>query len=176
MLIYLHCCFLYLLFDYISVTNIQRPEVEQRVIDEVSMGISSLEYASSPWNQSIGAAQVGILVRESSVYSCPGETFDYECVLAEHDEVTTAYINTPTLGFVTAPSAVKFTLVFGNEYGTRKLFSHVPRPKELSHIGLSQALALRVTPECLFRQGQTNQKFQKTVNTLLTLVKPYSLS
>jgi hypothetical protein len=104
------------------------------------------------------------------------EKYDYECVLAEHDSVTAAYTNTPALGVVPVPSGMKFTLVFGNEYGNRKLFSHVPRPNEITHVGLSHCLVSRVTPECLERMSHTNQKFQKTVNTLLSLLKPYSLS
>lgn len=171
----------YLLPTNIDLYNVdgakpKRAEVEQRVMDEVSQGISSLEYTSSPWNQTILDAQIGVCVRESTTYSCPGETFDYECVLAEHDEVTTAYTNTPELGIVPAPAGVKFTLVFGNEYGDRKLYSHVPRPNEVPHIGLSYTLQSRVTLECMERQKHTNQKFQKTVNTLLSLIRPYSLS
>lgn len=150
--------------------------MEDRVIEEISQTISSLEFTSSAWNQSIGDMQIGVLTRESSTYSCPGETFDYECVLAELDEGTTAYANTPALGLVPAPSGMKFSLVFGNEYGNRKLFSHVVRPSELSHIGITQTLTSRVTPECMHRMGRTNQQFSSTVRTLLSLVRPYSLS
>jgi hypothetical protein len=135
-----------------------------------------LEFSNSPWNQAIPESQIGILARESAVYAAASENFDYECVLVEKDDCTTAYSNTPELGVVPGPAGVKFTLVFGNEYGTRKLFSHVPRPQEITHIELSKTLRSRATTECLERFKDVNPSFRKTVGTLLNLIKPYSFA
>ncbi len=150
--------------------------MEDCVNREIARGASSLEFVSSPWNQQIGEQQIGILARESNVYTCPGDEFDFECVLAECDEVSTSYKNTPELGLVPGTAGLKYSLVYGYEYGEKKKFSHVLRPEEVTHIELVKTLSNRVTPECTKRFNDINQRFQKTIYTLLSLVKPYSLS
>ena len=141
----------------------------------ISRASSSMDiHSNSKWNEDIGPSRIGLLVRESSIYTCPGETFDYECILVEKDQVSVSYNNTPELGLVPGPG-VKYTLVFGNEYGDRKLFSHVPRPNELSHLDLSRTMTARTTPEAMQRFNRVNQRFRKTVETLLLLIKPYSV-
>lgn len=119
--------------------------------------------------------QIGILVRESTSYTYPGQTFDYECVLAETDETSVSFLDTPDLGVAPGKGGVKYTLVFGNEYGTRKHFSHMPRPGEETHVDISRTLVNRITAESMERLHRTNPKFAHTVLTLLSLVQPYSL-
>lgn len=113
----------------------------------MARGASSLEFTcESAWNQShCSNAQVGVMVRETCVYSCPEETFNFECVLAEKDEVSTSYLNAPDLGVIPGDNAVKFLLVFGNEYGTKGEFSHNPRVNEVSHVELCRAIANKVS-------------------------------
>lgn len=64
----------------------------------------------------------------------------------------------------------------GNEYDNRKLFSHSPRPDEVTHLELSAAIKNRITIECGERVERCNVRFQKTVYTLLRLINPLSLS
>eukprot|EP01038_Epipyxis_sp_PR26KG_P008222 gene8222-11128_t len=150
-------------------------DIEEDVIHHISKGCSSLDFHSnSKWNEDIGSARIGILARESSIYTCPGETFDYECILAEKDEVSLSYNNTPELGVISG-KGIKYTLVFGNEYGNRKLFSHVPRPNEECHVDLNKTMINRTTSEAMERMNRINQRYRKTVETLLLLIKPYSL-
>lgn len=143
---------------------------------EVARGASALEFVSSAWNQTISEQQVGMLVRESNVYTCPHEENEFECVLVEADEVSRSFQETPDLGLVPGEGHLKWSLVYGNEYGDKKKFSHVMRPDETTHIELIKTLGNRATPECIERYNRINQRFQKTVYTLLSLVKPYSLS
>lgn len=145
------------------------------VLKEISRGSSSLNYSSSPWNQRLNESQIGILAKESTVYVCFTEKFEYECILAELDEVSTSYQNTPELGITPGPAGLKYLLVFGNEYGTKRIFSHVLRPMEVEHLELPRVLEKRCTKEALQRFRRTNQRFQKTVFTLLSLLRPYSL-
>lgn len=142
---------------------------------QVAKGSSAFEFSSASWNQTLNESQGGILVRESNVYTCFPQVNEYECVFVEMDSVSLSYLNTPELGFTPGPGGLKFTLVYGNEYGDKKVFSHVPRPGEIAHLDLSRALTKRATHESLDRMKNINQRFQKTVHTLLSLVKPYSL-
>jgi hypothetical protein len=146
---------------------------------EISRGASSLEFSChSVWNQTVcNDSQIGLLVRETCVYSTPSESFDFECVLAEKDEVSESFLNAPELGTVEGDAAVKLLLVFGNEYGTKEdTFSHAPRMNEVSHMGLHRAITNKVTSSAIDRFLRVNPRFEKAVNTLLTLVKPFSLS
>jgi hypothetical protein len=138
---------------------------------------SAFEFVSSPWGQKISETQAGILVRESTVYTGTFDTFDYECVLAELDAVSESSKNAPDVGDIPpASGGVKFTLVMGNEYGNRTLFSHMPRPTEVSHLELIGTLANRITDEAKDRAERCNARFSNTVFTLLRLVRPLSLS
>ncbi len=156
--------------------SLQHPAVEDAVNREVARGASSLEFHSSHWNQTISDQQIGVLVRETTTYTCPGEDFAYECVLAEADEISQSHKDCPELPLVPGEIGLKFALVFGNEYKEKKKFSHMLRPNEVTHIELIRTLSNRVTPECTKRYNEINQRFQKTVYTLLSLVRPYSLS
>jgi hypothetical protein len=149
--------------------------LEDNVLLQVAKGSSAFEFASASWNQTLNESQAGLLLRESNVYACFPQFNEYECVLVEMDEVSTSYKNTPDLGFTPGPGSLKYTLVHGNEYGNKKVFSHVPRPGEIAHLDVARTLTKRATSESIERMKNINQRFQKTVHTLLHLVRPYSL-
>jgi len=149
--------------------------LEDQILKEIAQGASSMEYSSSSWNQSLNESQAGILVRESNVYTCFPQVNEYECVFVEMDSVSVSYNNTPELGLSPGPGGLKYTLVFGNEYGDKKIYTHVPRPGEISHLDMPRTLHNRATKEGLDRLHNVNQTFAKTVYTLLSLMKPYSL-
>ena len=152
--------------------------LEDDVLCEIARGASAFDFASTPWNKEIGSQQVGLLARESTVYTARGETYDYECILAEEDIVTEARCYAPALGTVTGvgSSNCVFKCVLGNQYNTRPGFSHAARPGEISHLELISALKGRVTPEAIERAGRVNELFQDTVFKLLQLVRPLSLT
>ncbi len=118
------------------------------MLNEVSSGASSFEFSChATWNQfKCSDSQIGILMRETCVYSAPEESYDYECVLAERDVVSTSYLNAPDLGFVDGnENTVKFMLVFGNEYGTKgDEYSNKLRVNEQGHIELCSAVKNKV--------------------------------
>jgi len=120
--------------------------MEASVLGDLARGASSLEFTcQSAWNQSqCSNAQIGVMVRETCVYSCPEETFDFECVLVEKDEVSSSFVNAPELGLIPGNAAVKYLLVYGNEYGTKSEFSHNPRVNEVTHLELCGAIANKV--------------------------------
>jgi hypothetical protein len=134
-------------------------------------------FSSSAWNQKIcNQSQIGVCIRETCLYTCPGEHFEFECILAETDDISTTYVETPELGLLPG-SGVKYLLVFGNEYGTKKQeYSHKPRPGEETHIVLWKSFEKKVTAEALERYKGASLRLEKTVNILLSLMKPYSLT
>jgi hypothetical protein len=144
----------------------------------VASSSSALEFSSGKdWSMTLNESQIGILARESCIFACPGENYDYECILVERDEVSTSFHNTSELGFAPGPDkGILYTLVFGNEYGNKKLFSHVPRPHEKAHVEFRKTLESRLTPEAMVRMKRINQRFEKTVYTLLSLIKIFSQS
>lgn len=154
----------------------QRRLVEDEMWRNVASCASALEFASAKeWNTTLSDSQIGVLVRESTSYACPGESFDFECVLAERDEVSLSFQNTPELGNAPGPDGgILYSLVVGNEYGNKKNFSHALRPNEKAHVEFSKTLENRLTPEAMMRVKRVNQRFQKTVYTLLSLIKVYS--
>ena len=138
-----------------------------------------MEFSSSiEWNQQGRSSnQVGLLVRESSVYTGLDGLFDFECILCELDNHSESFLNAPDVGACPqSSSGVKFTLVMGYEYGNRKLFSHKPRPSEISHLELKVAMGNRSTAETQQRIQRCSVRFQKTVNTLLKLINPLNLT
>lgn len=122
-------------------------------------------------------SQIGIFARESTVYTCPTEENEYECILVERDEVTVAYQNTPELGIAPGPDGIQYALVIGNEYGRRKnLFSPLLRPGEEKQLDLKRSLKKRLSPEAVERIGRVNQRFRKTIYRLLEMLRLYTLS
>ena len=134
-----------------------------------------VDFQSTPWNQSLGEGQAAFFVRETSTFTGEGDSFDFETVLAEVDQMSVSCKNAPQEG-VLPGNGVKFTLVMGNEYGDKDTYSATPRPGEVTHLSLSEALASRVMPEAADRIARTNVRFQNTVLTLLKIVRPLSLN
>lgn len=144
------------------------------VLREVARGVSAFDFeGSAAWNTTIPSYQIGILCRETSAYMGNLDTFDYECILAELDEKSMSYKNAPDVGTLEAP-AIKYTLVMGNEYGSKKGFLHVPRPNEVSHCDIKNAMAERVMPYTLQRIYDENVRLEKTVFSTLRMLRPFS--
>lgn len=167
--------------DLFVVTEgkIKHRVLENEVWQQVASCASALDFQSTAtWNQSLSESQLGLLARESTVFTCPGEENEYECILVERDEATLSYQNTPELGLAPGPEGVQYALVMGNEYGKRKnnMFSPVLRPGEERHLELKRTLVKRISPEAMERIGRVNQRFKKTVYDVLQLLKLYSLS
>jgi len=161
--------------DLITASAPKDSILEHQILQEVARASSSMEFSSSSWNQTLNASQAGILIRESNVYSAFTQQNEYECLFVEMDVVSMSYNNTPDLGPSPGPGGLKYTLVYGNEYGDKKSYSHVPRPGEISHLDVPRALVNRATQEALVRLRTVNQSYNKTVYTLLSLIRPYSL-
>lgn len=99
--------------------------------------------------------------------------YDFECVLAEVDNMSKSCLEAPDVGDIPSTSSgVKFTLVVGNTYGDEEEFSSSPRPGESSHLGILSAIDSRISPEASDRVDRCNVRFQKTVYTLLKLINP----
>eukprot|EP01040_Poterioochromonas_malhamensis_P005737 gene5737-6170_t len=121
-------------FDFIqcdSINTLSQPKhaiFEQQIVQQIAKTCNALEYASSAdWNNQLNPSQIGIFVRETCIYTNPLEQNEYECLLAERDEVSIAYQNTPDLGIAPGPEGVQYTFVLGNEYGKRgSLYSTIP--------------------------------------------------
>jgi hypothetical protein len=150
--------------------------LEDETWRHIAQGASALEFISCrDWNSGLNESQIGILVRESCIYACPGEENDFECVLIERDEVSKSYQFTPDLGFAPGPdNGILYSLVMGNEYGNKKDFSHSLRPNEQIHVQFIKSVENRLSPESTARMKNVNQRFQKTVYTLLSMIKLYS--
>ena len=156
----------------------KRADVEHDVLREIAKCSSALDFASSEHWTALAESQVGLVVRESTAYTCVGESFDYECILAEQDVVSDTFRNAPGSAPIAGvgESACKYTLVFGNEYGNRRGFDNKPRPGEVSHLELATAIGSRCTPEARERIERCNELFQETVFSLLSLVRPFSFT
>ena len=132
------------------MTCLKVPQLEAHVLSEVARGASSFEVScTAAWNQTIcNESQIGILLRETCVYTAPEQSFDFECILAERDAVSSSYLNAPDLGLLEGgetDDAVKYCLVFGNEYGTKgDNYSHKLRVGEQSHVELWRAAKNKV--------------------------------
>eukprot|EP00605_Chrysophyceae_sp_TOSAG23-4_P000531 GSChrysophyteH1.ASY1.ANO1.600.1 assembled CDS len=153
-------------------------ELEDDVLSEIARCASSFDFSSSSWNKEVGNQRVGLLARESTVYTARSETYDYECILVEEDAVTESRCYAPEAGSVagTGSSNCVFKCVLGNQYGTRPGFSHAARPGETSHLELISSLKGRCTPEAIERAGRVNELFADTVLKLLRMVRPLSLT
>ena len=135
--------------------------------EDMSRWVSSYDYHSSPeWARSIDENKIGVLARESSCYTGGIDTFDFDCILAEKDEFSESNVNSPGTGTI-EPPGVKYTLVMGNEYGSKKVFSNEPRRSEIAHMTIREAMQSRQTVEASERAQRTNGRFEKTVYTLL---------
>lgn len=138
---------------------------------DMARWISSYDYQSCPeWARSIDPTKVGLLLRESSCYTGGIDNYDFDCVLGELDEFSESNMNSPGTGAI-EPPGVKYTLVLGNEYGSKKVFSNTPRRGEVAHVTIRQSMSTRQTPEADERAARTNGRFEKTVLTLIRAMR-----
>ena len=149
-------------------------EIEAIVVRDMARCSSSLEFASSSWNNQLSQNQIGILTRESTIYTGGSDTYDYECVLCEMDSVSDSYKGAPEVG--ECPQLCTYLMVVGNNYGNAKGFLNTARPGQQSHLALADTVAGRITSEAKERVEGVNETFQQTVLTLLQLIRPYSLT
>ena len=136
---------------------------------------SACEFSSSNWNQQLPSHNIGILVKESTVYTGAIESYDYECILAESDKMSDSCRNATIAGQLPG-DGIKFTNVMGYEYGTKKDFSLVPRPDELTHITMTAALESRLTKEANERISRVNARFADALTSLLKQLRLFSLA
>lgn len=150
--------------------------LETNVYESIAECSNCLDFQSSSWSQQLQSSdgQIGIQARESTTYTGAHDTYDYECLLCELDEVSESHRNSPDTGV--APQQQKYLLVLGNEYGKRNAFSHHPRPKEVTRLDVATCMASRLTVEAINRINSINGRFQKCIYTLLQLMRPCSLS
>lgn len=152
---------------------VKNVDLENQIFEQIAQCANAIDFSSSSWNQTLSSSQIGIMARESTAYVGSLETYDYESVLVEEDEVSESYKNAPDEGVLSYP---KYTLVLGNQYGDLKNFSHNVRPHEVTHLELFKAIESRLTTESKERIFRSNERFQKNVYTLLRLIKPFSLA
>jgi len=165
-------------------------QFELNVLEEMSKVTNIFDYHCCPqWDQSqtdyIGPNRIGIMVRESCAYTS-SDSFDYECVLAEQDCVSQTFLNAPSDdagNFInpllpTGEGTAKYLLVIGNQYGDDEKYSHEPRPDEICHLSILQAMDSRVSSEGKDRtlSSRSSVRFQRNVCLLLHLIKPFSHS
>lgn len=150
--------------------------LEEAVLQHIARCACSLDFeGSSAWNDSIGRYQIGVHARESTVYAGGLDTFNMDSILAEIDDESISHKHSPDVGHIDSPG-VKFSLVMGNEYGSKQKYSHDMRPDEVSHIDLMTTMLSRVMPETIDRLNRENVKFEKAVFNFLRLVRPFSFS
>lgn len=150
-------------------------DLEDNVLKEIALLANSFDFeGANDWNSSMKSSQIGILAQESTAFTCTEEAFDFECILAERDDSSSSHLSSPDVGTLPSPGA-RFTLVLGNDYGTKHVYSLQPRPGEVAHVDLVSALQSRTTDECRERVHRARATFQNTVFVLLRLVRPLSL-
>ena len=141
---------------------------------DVAKCAGGMDIQSTVWNQTLGEHVAAIFARESSAFTGGGESFDFDTLLVEVDNQSISYLHAPGEG--DSPGAgVKYTVVMGNEYGERKDYSAVPRPGEVTHLSLAEAMRNQVMPEVLERIRDTNVRFERTILTLLENIRPITL-
>ena len=140
---------------------------------EMATCASALDFSSSRWSnlEQMGPSRVGVLARESCVYTGVGDPYDYECVLVEKDVVSESHMNSPEEALMPGAGG-RFSLVMGNEYDTVEGFSHKPRPNEQVRVSIVDAMSSRLTEEASDRISRIEGSFEDTVLTLLRLVRP----
>jgi hypothetical protein len=122
------------------------------------------------WNRVLEPSKIGILVRESTVYTGGIDSFDFDCILAEVDASSKSSLHAPGVGAL-APPGVKFTVVRGNDYGESKTFSDVPRFGEISHLTIRRAMGNIQTDAADTRALRTSGRFERSVFLLLKLTR-----
>jgi hypothetical protein len=161
-----------------QVGHIKDEVMESDVYLQMSQCASAFEFSSTSWNKDLTAQEVGLLVRETTVYNAVSEAWDYECIAVERDSLSQSFRWAPDLGDVkgAGPSGARYTNVVGNHYGTRAGFDNSARPGEVPHIELVESLRGRCTPGAYDRARRTHGTFSDTIFTLLSLMRPLSLT
>jgi hypothetical protein len=154
-------------------------ELEMSVLQQISRCASSFDFeGASDWNNTLGdeqSKQIGIHLRESTAFIGGLDVFNYECLLAEVDSVSQSSMHSPEVGQMGSPG-VKFSLVMGDEYGSKSTFNPALRPNELTHVDIAASMANRMTAETVQRIDDQNVRFEKTIFQFLRMVRPFSCS
>ena len=139
-----------------------------------------------------------MLARETSVYiGANMETFDYEMVLVEDDDVSQSARDVPDLGHVIHPG-IKSCIVDQNEdppvytpdelaeFGAagppKEVFKHSRTEGGVGSVGtppsiyLKNALKSAVSTEAMERADRTPAQLRQCVRQLLMLTRPFSFS
>lgn len=143
-------------------------------MEAIARSANALDFDSSSWNKELPSTSIGILVRESTVSTGGADHHDFDCVLAEMDAMSESSQASTCIGIAPGKSGVKYTRVYGNDYGTKKNFSNNSRPNEVSHVKFAATLSSRISQEATDRIDRSNERFAQTVFNLLKLVKPFS--
>lgn len=145
--------------------------MENAVYADIARWASSYDFMGCPeWNRALDPSKIGVLVRESSVYTGGIDTFDFDCVLAEVDALSKSSVEAPGAGAL-PPPGVKFTNVRGNDCGDSKTFSDAPRFGEISHLSIRRAMGSTQTEAADERAVRTSGRFERTVFLLLKLTR-----
>lgn len=153
--------------------------LEMAVLKQIARCSSSFEFEGSPeWNSTLGdeqSPQLGIHLRESTAFVGGLDVFNYECMLAELDSLSQSMKHSPEVGKL-RPPGVKFSLVLGDEYGSKSSYSQALRPHEVSHMSIAASMSNRCTPETSQRIVDQNVRFEKTIFQFLRIIRPFSCS
>jgi hypothetical protein len=153
--------------------------LEMAVLHQIARCASSFDFeGASEWNNclgDVGSKQIGVRLRESTAFIGGLDVFNYECLLAEVDAESQSKAHAPDVGNL-AGSGVKYSLVMGDEYGSKPKFSLSLRPNEQSHIDIKASMVNRMTSETLSRIDDQNVRFEKNIFQFLRMVRPFSCS
>lgn len=154
-------------------------DLEMAVLKQIARCAGSFDFeGASEWNASLGdhqSQQIGLHVRESTAFIGGLDVFNYECLLAEVDSQSQSAQHAPAVGRLDPPG-VKYSLVMGDEYGSKPKYSLALRPHESSHVEIATSMANRMTAETILRIDEQNVRFEKTIFHFLRLVRPFSCS
>lgn len=95
-------------FNAIKDISCKDDVLSNEVLHQISRCANAFDFQSSSWSQSIEPSKVGILVRESSVYTGVDDSFDFECVLAQIDKESESYKNAPVFRYICIHYGRKF--------------------------------------------------------------------
>lgn len=156
--------------------NKKLPILEEDVLLAISKCASAIEFqCCNVWNNELKYYEIGLLARESNVYCGAHATVEFDCILAQMDKFSNSFIRAKQEDILTSSSSgVKYLLIMGNEYNSKKEFSLEPRPSEVTHVDLIKTLQRRITKDALINIEQCDERFHQAVNSLLRLIKPFS--
>lgn len=153
--------------------------LEMAVLQQLARCANSFDFeGASEWNEALGdsqSSQIGLRLRESTAFIGGLDVFNYECLLAELDADSQSKLHSPNVGELEAPG-VKYSLVMGDEYGSKPKFNLALRPNEVSHIDIKLSMTNRMTAETVVRIDEQNVRFEKAIFQFLRMVRPFSCS